>query len=302
MGDVDDAPKEPVFIVGGRRSGSSLLYRTLQKHSSFRPRIEHLVEAHFFEHLPEAHRWDDAMPQPLYNFMMYDAAELERFLSATARTRRRHGLAAPLHGRLRHRSAPTWWWRLSGGMHIAQAYFGAAHRARGAQRLLEKTPANFPHVDELLSAFPDGRAIYISRHPIDTYTSHLRRAADDPTAGWAALDREQFVRYWRRAVDHVERAVGSHRDRFRVIRYERFTAAPEVEFRALCSFLDEPFEPECIDEREPDMDRHPADPHLYGGIVPKTKEWEAWVDRADASWIEDRLVEPMRSLGYDRYT
>lgn len=302
MADPDGALEDPVFIVGGRRSGSSLLYRTMQKHPTFRPQVEHLVEAHFFEHLPDAHRWDDDMAQPLFNFMMYDADELERFLTATARVRRLRGLAAPLHRRVHNRSTPMWWWRASGGMRIAQEYFAAAHRARGARRLLEKTPANFPHIDELLAAFPGGRAIYISRHPIDTYSSHLRRAADDPSASWAALDRERFVAYWTRAVGCVERAWGTHANRFRVIRYEEFTGDPEREFRDLCSFLGEPFDPDCIAERAPDMSRHPVDPHLYGDIVPKTKDWEAWVEPTDASWIEDRLEAPMGALGYDRYT
>jgi ABC-type polar amino acid transport system ATPase subunit len=35
----------PVFIVGEARSGTSVLYRTLQKHSSFRPKEINLVES-----------------------------------------------------------------------------------------------------------------------------------------------------------------------------------------------------------------------------------------------------------------
>ncbi len=302
MRDEGDELRDPVFIVGGRRSGSSLLYRTLQKHSAFRPRIEHLVESQFFMHLPEAHTWDGDPPHDIFDFLMFNRDELDRFLGATRRWRRIRSPLAPLHRRLVRRRIPVWWWRMSGGSAIAAAYFSAAHRARGAHRLLEKTPANFVHVDELLATFPSARTVYISRHPIDTFTSHLRRTHDDPTAGWAGIDADHFVRYWTNAARHVTRALDRHPDRFRLMRYESFTSDPVGEFRELCRYLGEPFEASCVEEREPDLDRHPADPHLFGEIVPTTKDWRSWVEETDAERIEHRLREPMRSLGYQPYT
>lgn len=294
--------QDPVFIVGGRRSGSSLLYRTLQKHSHFRPRIEHLVESKFFQHLPDAHRWDRTPPQAPYDFLMYDTEELDRFLATTRRWRLLRAPFAPVHRRLVSRPTPLWWWRLSGASRITQEYFAAAHRARGARRLLEKTPANFSHIDELLSTFPSARALYIARHPIDTYTSHLRRAREDESAAWAAIGAEEFVRYWTRATEFVLRASAEHGDRFRHLRYERFTAEPVDEFSSLCDFLDVPFEDGCVDEPAPDLTRHAPDPHLFGRIVTTTKDWRSWVDEGEASRMEDRLAEPMRAFGYERYT
>ena len=45
---------EPVFIVGEARSGTSILYRTLQQHPSFRPRTEDLTESNAMALTPRA--------------------------------------------------------------------------------------------------------------------------------------------------------------------------------------------------------------------------------------------------------
>lgn len=72
--------RSPVFIVGEARSGTSILYRTLQKHTSFRPREPNLVETEIFSHLRRTFMFSMSYPQPLIRFMLDDQGPYRDFL------------------------------------------------------------------------------------------------------------------------------------------------------------------------------------------------------------------------------
>jgi hypothetical protein len=70
----------PVFIVGEARSGTSILYRTLQRHSSFRPLRTNLVETEIFSHLRRTFLFGTTYPESLIRFMLDDEAVYRDFL------------------------------------------------------------------------------------------------------------------------------------------------------------------------------------------------------------------------------
>src|SRR5215207_5402774 len=169
------ARASPVFIVGEARSGTSILYRTLQKHSAFAPTRQSLVETEMFAQLPRAFLFSRTYPEPWIKFFLDDGAEWERFLRSVRLPRLATAALSPVNYLRRDR----WGWLFYAGLGPAtlRSFVSHATRARGCQRLVEKTPTNTPHLAKLTAAFPHARLLYIHRHPVDVYSSYRRRAA-----------------------------------------------------------------------------------------------------------------------------
>ncbi len=62
----------PVFIIGEARSGTSILYRTLQKHPTFRPREIDLTETHLFDLIYRTFMFRRDYPETLCRDVLYD--------------------------------------------------------------------------------------------------------------------------------------------------------------------------------------------------------------------------------------
>jgi hypothetical protein len=166
---------------------------------------------------------------------------------------------------------------------------------------LEKTPTNAANLPRLAVAFPRARFLYIYRHPVDVFTSYRRRAAVDSQAGWAALSLPEFCRRYEAA---TARALGWQRaghTNLQLVRYEALTMTPAEVFRDVCAFLEERFTPEALDEPAPDLNRWPVDPHLWGGIVPRTKRWQDYLNSDELMELQRRLASTMAALGYVPY-
>jgi hypothetical protein len=288
-----------VFIVGEARSGTSVLYRTLQKHPAFAPHEQNLVETDIFAHLRRTFQFSRHYPDPLIRFMLKDRHAWEAFLRQIRPLQVVSAACAPLNYLFRDRS--PWLWYANLHHLVLRAYFFHAWQARGCRRLVEKTPTNTANLPFLARAFPRARFLYIHRHPVDVFASYRRRAAVDPAAGWADLTLDEFCRRYeagtRRALTWRNSGDGS----LHLVSYERLTTDPEREFSSVCSFLDEPFVQEAIEERAPDPDRWPVDPHLWGAIVPQTKRWADYVSEQESAELQRRLAASMTALGYEMY-
>ena len=198
--------------------------------------------------------------------------------------------------------AALWWWVFNLNHLMLRSFFYFAKKARGLERIVEKTPKTLLHSPNLRIAFPKCRLIYIYRHPIDVYTSYIKRSQFDVGKAWLKLTPFRFCKMY----EHDMRSALTVKDRMKdsllLITYEDFTQSPRREFRKVCSFLDVPFEEGAIVERNPDLTKWKANPHLFGEITAKTKNWKDYVSLPDARHIEDYLDPIMRSLGYQRYT
>jgi hypothetical protein len=288
----------PVFIVGEARSGTSILYRTLMKHPSFRPRHSRLVETEIFSHLRRAFMFSRRYPESLVRYMLNDMQQYEAFLASVRILRLVSALSIPINVVLPR--PPTWWWLANLNHLLLRSYFFHAWIARGCTRLVEKTPTNTPHIPALTATFPNALLLYIHRHPVDVFSSYRHRGRMDPDAEWARrLTPENFCRDYELAVNRVLNWVGSGHENLLLIPYERFTRSPAREFSRVCEFLDESFDPLAIEERNPG--RWSGDPYLFGPIVPVTKRWMDFMTAGEAERIESRLAPTMRRLGYQPY-
>lgn len=292
---VDAAKRgSPVFIVGGRRSGSSLLYRALQQHPSFRLERPHLVESHVFGHVAQTHRFEIGKPPSLWTFMVFDEARYRDFLEQLRAVRLLHRLTAPIGRRLSHRPATAWSF-VNRHHVVAREYFARAWLARGCTRLVEKTPTNVPHAAKLVAAFPRAQLLYISRHPVETYASYRRRLSADPEATWARITVDEFCRYYETETHllrrHVERGL-----RLRLIRYEDLTRDPEPTMRSLLDFLGESFDPVTLEPYA--RAATPWDPQLGGEISVPSGDWRRHLEPHEARLIEGRLADALGWRGH----
>lgn len=289
----------PVFIVGEARSGTSILYRTLQKHPSFRPLEPDLTETQIFSHLRRTFMFSSSYPKALSRFMLDDAGRYEQFLRSIRPIRVVSALSIGLNLMFRDRSELVWYGNLN---HLLlRSYFFHAMRARGCRRLIEKTPTNTANLSRLERTFPRAQFLYVYRHPVDVFSSYRRRADDDQQATWAAgLTPEDFCTSYRTSTERVLGWV-AERTNLRMVRYEAFTSHPEEELRGISDFLGEEFDREMVLERKPDLGRWRGDPLLWGEIVPYTKDWREHMDGAEADIIQTVLADLMRRLGYEPY-
>lgn len=290
---------EPVFIVGEARSGSTLLYYTLLKHPRFAPREENLQESSFIVQAPAAARFADDPPRNLRRFLLEDPAAWSDFL-ASIRPLRAWLRAAELAGRTVEQR-----WRLGPAVLVARSYAYHAWQARGCDRLLEKTPDHVLHIERIRAAFPRARLLYVHRHPVDVFTSYVRRGQVDPKADWARIGPEEFCARHRERTERALAAAHRFPDRLLLVRYEQLTSRPVAELRRICRFLGETCDPSRMLAPDPDPDRvahWEGTGHLFGGMAVETKRWIDYATPAEAARVEDGLADLMARLGYERYT
>jgi Sulfotransferase family len=289
----------PVFIVGEARSGTSILYRTLQKHSAFAPKQQSLVETEMFAHLPRAFLFGPSYPESWLRFFLDDSQEFDRFLRSIRLAKVATAALAPVNYVRRDR----WSWLFYAGLGpaVLRSFVFHATRARGCRRLVEKTPTNAQHLQKLTAAFPHARLLYVHRHPVDVYSSYRRRATVDPAGGWADLDVRTFAARWSASTAQVLSWLDSGRRNLLAIRYESFVEDPVATFKEICAFLAEPFEALAVEESRPDANRWPVDPHLWGAIAPRTKMWRAHISTDEAATVQYLTGSIMRRLGYRPY-
>lgn len=290
---------EPVFIVGEARSGSTLLLYTLLKHPRFAPREENLQESSFIVQAPAAARFADDPPRNLRRFLLEDEDAWADFLTSI-RLLRPWLRAAELGGRTVEQQ-----WRLGPATLVARSYAYHAWRARGCDRLLEKTPDHVLHIDRIRSAFPHARLLYVHRHPVDVYTSYVRRGKVDPKAAWARISPDDFCVRHRERTERALAAVARSPQHLLLVRYEQLTTRPVAELRRICRFLGEACDPARMLEPDPDPHRvahWEGSGRLFRGMSAATKPWTDYASRQDAAYIEGRLADLMDQLRYDRYT
>jgi uncharacterized protein (TIGR03032 family) len=255
---------EPVFIVCPPRSGSSLLFETLQRSpglATIGGESHHVIEG-ISALAPAAHDWESNR---------LDAGDAS------------DGAVAHLKDRF-----------------VARLRDRDGRQSTGPTRLLEKTPKNALRVPFLAHAFPDARFVYLYRDPRETVSSMLDawrsgRFVTYPelpgwegapwslllTPGWRDLAGrplgEVVARQWAATVDILLDDLGAlDPDRWCVASYDRLVAEPRSEIERLCAFLGVGWDDE-LTEPLPDS-RHTLDSPHPGKWRRNADELEAHVE------------------------
>ena len=200
----------PFFIVGCRRSGTTLVERILNSHS----RLAVYYETYFFPLFSRELRFfGDLRSQ----------ANLEYFIDNFRAIIRIQGVEPPSTEAIRRLLHQP----------VASEVFGAflhlfatgQDKSRGG----EKTPEHHRFLAEMTQWFPDSPIVFVVRDPRDTIVS-IRRV-------FGAKTREG-IHSWNEAV----RNLMAHRERVFLVRLEDLVSDPRGGVRHLCSGVGEDFE------------------------------------------------------------
>lgn len=297
-----ESKTSPIFIVGEARSGSTLLYRSLQKHPSFRTRDENLAESAIMRHIGDIRQFSAREPRSAFRYMARDKELYARFLESIEPVRKLARIGGAARRRIDAPRTKLLVWNATASPLIVRSFFHHARLARGCDRVLEKTAGHVQHVDELLACYPRARLIYIYRHPVDVYTSYLKLARiNERRFDWVRNSVPKFPRRWARRTQRALDAAARLPESFLMVRYEDFTADPEGTAHRLCDFIGEPFDEAMVTEQRPRIDPRRGSPLLYSAITSKTKDWQEYLAPSEAAKLQARLHPVMSRLAYEPY-
>jgi len=313
----------PVFIVGPARSGTSLLYRILQKHPVFEPKNcaagVDLTESQVFSATEAIYSKRRTPGVGAYAYMLFNDALFNQFTSSLYWTMRWQTVLGSkvllraydnfpirLLGKLGLRKLL---WKLFRGPVTVRGFFETARKARGVGRILEKTPQHLQRIPEIRCTYPDSRIIGICRHPIDIFTSHRRRYQAEHRAGasgdqmeWLNITAEQFCERFIVYEQIIWHEKNRNDGGFMSVQYEDLTKNSQETLRRILLFLGESYEEKCVVKDETKQLYWEIDPYLFDEIHTNTKDWRLYVEQGTAEYIETTLNAQMKRLGYKRYT
>lgn len=285
----------PVFITAHPRSGTSLLYRTLLKHSAFSPKELCMEETKIFRY-PQLALLEESKMKSLKKYMLNDEEMFSRFLNSIKSEKSWQRI-------LKTARLPFIFldelnaWKLSRNSSVIRKYFSYAKMARDCDRIVEKTPIHLLNHRRIMHTFPEGSILIIFRHPIDVYSSYRKRLQEHPEMDWLKLSVKEFTSQYREyanAATELENSPQAY-----LLRYEDFVHSPKSEFRKICDFLNEPFEELPIREDEPSLKIEGVNPNLSKKIQEKTKDWADYLSEDEAQTIEAELKDVMKKYKYE---
>ncbi len=226
---IDPTP-EPVFVVGGPRSGTTLLSAMLAAHSTFDcgpethflsrwSRLAHRERARILDPSDWPHRAVAYVTtlqlgkQPIYPMYGLDVDDIRGWLRA-----RSPSLAVMLESLTAQRAERS-----------------------GAPRWVEKTPRHLEVPELITETWPRARIVRIVRDPRDAAVSLTRVPFGTPSL---LTNLSVLARMNEAAADFYRRT-----SQATTVRYEDLVAQPEEELRRICAFVGVDYEPAMVDDR-----------------------------------------------------
>ena len=279
--------RSPIFIVGANRSGTTLLRLILNAHSRIAIPEEIVYFGSFIAGIP-IERWkspgldEEARKKFVTDFVLTACASLHRVDQTEI---------------VKHilRDQP---FDFSKPYRLILEAWASAH---GKLRWGEKTPGNLFYADILLEMFPEAKFIHVVRDPRAGVNSMMNTTFFPKDIVFNALSRHKFMTEGRAV---LERSVPESQ---RItVRYEDFVLHPESKVRALCNFLDEPFEAAMMTfykESSRYMKEEAANSFNKAATAPVSSEmldkWKKRLTDAEVAQIEHVCQEEMREFQYE---
>jgi hypothetical protein len=266
-------PDAPIFIVGGPRSGTTLLRNMLNRH----PAIAICRETEFFHWVYSRRR----------NFgPLSDLENRRRVVKEYIATQRIQRMRVDLEDLSRTlleeaTSYPAMFLSL-------MRFFASAH---GKRRCGEKTPHNGLITELLYEWYPDASVIHILRDPRDAVASMLRMP-------WAPKNVVSNTRAWLSFNLGARRSSGN--PGYLLVRYEELVLNPEVELRRICAFVGEEYSAVML---EPNWDRAVNLFWFRRAEEPVTTErlgkWREELTATQVALVEWVVGHHMQTFGYE---
>lgn len=263
----------PIFIVGGPRSGTTLLRNMLNRH----PALAICRETSFYHYVYIRRR----------NFgSLSDLRNRERLVKEYLATDRIRSLQMDL---------PALQQTLLAEGTSYDAFFASLvrfyARSQGKKRGGEKTPHHALFTETLCEWYPDATVIHVLRDPRDVVASLQRMP-------WGPNSVLGNTHLWLR---HNLAARRSRlRPQYLKVRYEQLVARPEEELKRICSFVGEEYSPAML---VPNWDPTASRPWIQRAEEPVTTgrvgKWRAELTADEVALVEWAAGPHLQKFGYE---
>ena len=271
--------RAPFFIIGCPRSGTSLLTRILNSHSSMCvPYETHLYRTFW----PWRHFYRD----------LSSTAAKRALISDFASTWAAFGQSLDIEDAVD---------RVSGdGFHaVVSGIMSSLSASERKSRWGEKTPDHIFCFDAIREGFPSASFIHVIRDGRDCALS-WKRARFGPKHLYVAGER------WRSyisAIAEIEKKLPS--DQFLEVRYEALLREPRTTVQQICEFLGEPFEAQMLEYHRNKVE-YPTDRSNQRNLNKPLmndnfNKWKRELSAREIEDIEAGAAETLTALGYDLY-
>jgi Sulfotransferase family len=267
----------PLFVLGVRRSGTTLLRVMLDRHSE----LAIPDESYFIPQLADRH---------------HGTVDVDAFADDLRRLPTLREWDVPVDDVQA---------RLRPGMRVGEAVAAvyetyAARRAKA--RWGDKTPMYMQRLRMLEHVFPDALYVHLVRDGRDAAVSFLEMPKGIVTETWAhPRTAAEFASQWRTevgAAQRLGRRAGPRR--YHELRYEELVADPERELGRICDFAGLAYEPSMLEyAAEVDVSAKPHQQSLKRPPTPGLRDWRTQLSAEDAAGFEEVAGDLLRRLGYD---
>jgi|GEM_PF-4630224 len=257
--------RAPVFIAGFPRSGTTLLFRILHRHSAFcgagsdRGDELDLVESHFYRRFarPAAALWRSEDEVSLRTWFGGCSEYYNQFLAQSLRA-----------------------------FHIAAA------AGRNRRRILDKTPDNVLIAPLIAHAFPDARVLCLRRDPRDVLASFRRRRElqTGEAGAWLdiAYDLEEFAEAWLCQSNAWREFSVKSPEKSMLVDFRSLTQDPGTVVKQVLKFVGAEFEVGMIRGIAPQQRSDPLDGYVSHVPVPNSRQWPGLLTSEEARVISER--------------
>lgn len=214
--------RQPIFIGGVERSGTSLLYALLASHPNIAMTRRTNLWPYFY------HRFGD----------LNKRENLDRCL-AMMKQYRRLRIMNPDYERMEQQLRQG----TIDDIKLFTLIWEQYAEKLGKPRWGDKSLNTERYADVIFKAYPDARILHIVRDPRDRYASALKR--------WKVIRGGvgSGAGMWLESVRIGYRNIRKYPDRYRFVRYETLAAQPEKTMREICDFIGETYDPVILSMR-----------------------------------------------------
>lgn len=277
---IENEANKPIFIIGMNGSGTTMLADCLNHHPDI---YIHKVESRVIPYYAKCiNEFGNLAEEKNFNDLLKDFSNNYAF-RATNNSKK-----LDIHFDYQSLKHPT----LSTAIHLTFSYYASKERKA---RWGDHSPKYALFIPEILDLFPAAKFIHIFRDGRDcaqSFRNRFRKNIYRTIQDWKVLVKKARQ-------DGTK--VGE--ERYHEVRYESLTADPEKHLKAICAFIEEPFDDRVLISRMP-MFREKeglATGQDEGTIVQNYGKWQRIFTVREKRRLESIAGQMLHDMGYDAH-
>lgn len=279
-GKEDNSSPNPFFIVGMQRSGTTMLRLMLNHHRNLAVPFESGFIPVVYKQL---HKYGDFALRENAAACLQDISQL------------------PLvqRGKLIENPDSILQYSIRSYADLVDAIFREYAKGKGKHRWGEKTPGQAMDLDVFWEIFPGCKIIHLLRDGRDVAVSLLG-------VSWGSRNLMKIADQWRWNSVVAHKLGKVLRQKFLEVRYEDLVRDPATELRAICEFLEEPYDENMLHYHTTataEMPKVSLEWHKSSVSKPdpgKVGVWKREMSRADRIIFEQVAGDALELFGYER--